>query len=51
MKSQSERKMTKEKCLNCGREMKQVKDPVTGTFTGHLWRCKCMIKNTYLSIG
>ena len=40
------------KCKICGKKMKQVKDPLTKKFTGHLWKCsKCMPKGTVISLG
>jgi len=39
------------RCLNCGRKMKIVKDPITGKDSIYLWKCKCMPKDVYLSIG
>ena len=39
------------KCLNCGKLMKPVKDPIQKTYTGFLWRCNCMPKGVILSVG
>ncbi len=39
------------KCLTCGKEMYQVRDNKTNTYTGHLWRCDCMPKNMIISVG
>lgn len=38
-------------CLNCGRELIEVKDPIAHKKTGHLFKCKCMPKNIRISIG
>lgn len=38
-------------CPNCHKPMRQVKDPIAKKYTGYLWRCKCMSKDTILSIG
>jgi len=37
-------------CPKCGKKMKQVKDKMTGTITGHLWACECSPKKQ-ISIG
>ena len=39
------------KCLNCGKLMVPVKDPILKTYTGYLWHCDCMTKGTVISIG
>lgn len=39
------------KCLVCGKLMYIVKDSMTKTYTGYLWRCECMPKNIILSVG
>ena len=39
-------------CLNCGKPMRQVKDRISGKYTGYIWRCsKCMPKNMVVSVG
>ena len=38
------------KCLNCGKPLKEIKDPITKQKTGHLFTCKCM-PNIGISIG
>ena len=45
------RELKRVKCLNCGRKMIEVKDPIAKKYTGHLWRCKCMPKGMIISIG
>jgi len=47
----NDKKPIKKKCLKCGRYMKQLKDPITKTYTGHLWRCSCMSPDYKVSIG
>ncbi|MCR4307819.1 MAG: hypothetical protein NUV80_04600 [Candidatus Berkelbacteria bacterium] len=44
-------KVAPQKCLNCGKEMVPVKDKMTGTITGYLWRCECMPVGVEVSIG
>ena len=39
------------KCLNCGKELTPVKDPMTGKYTGYLWRAKCCKSGAIISIG
>ena len=39
------------KCFNCGKEMTQVKDSITKTFTGYNWKCKCMPKDMILTMA
>ena len=42
----------KVKCLNCGRELESIKDPIAKKKTGYLWQCsKCMSKNLIISSG
>jgi len=43
--------LEREKCLNCGRNMVQVKDTIQSQYTGHLWRCECMPKGAVISKG
>lgn len=38
-------------CLNCGRHMKRVKDPITRKSSIYLWKCKCMPAGCYMSAG
>lgn len=38
------------KCKNCGKLMKQKRDPIARRFTGYLWYCKCS-PELILSIG
>jgi hypothetical protein len=51
MKKTTEGKGIKINCPNCGKPMKQVWDKIAKKYTGHLWRCSCMSKDTILSIG
>ena len=44
-------KIKPKKCPKCGNLMKPVKDPISHTYTGYLWHCKCMPKDAVLSIG
>jgi hypothetical protein len=37
-------------CLVCGKEMFEVLDSKTKTFTGYNWRCECMPKGIVLSV-
>jgi hypothetical protein len=39
------------KCLNCGRPLIEVEDPIIKRKTGHCFKCKCFSKNTIISIG
>lgn len=39
------------KCPECGEEMEEVVDPISKEKNGYLWHCKCMGKDTNLSIG
>ena len=41
----------RKKCINCGKYLKPVKDPVKKTYTGYLWHCSCMPKGVVVSIG
>jgi predicted RNA-binding Zn-ribbon protein involved in translation (DUF1610 family) len=50
-KMTTEGKGIKINCPNCGKPMTQVWDKIAKKYTGHLWRCSCMSKDTILSIG
>ena len=41
----------KKRCISCGRWLEPVKDEVTGTYTGYVWKCKCLPKNIRIAIG
>ena len=39
-------------CINCGKNMKPVKDRIKKTYTGYLFHCSnCMPKGAIISIG
>ena len=39
------------KCLNCGRELVEVKDSIAKKKTGHMYKCRCTPKNVSISVG
>ncbi len=43
-------KIERPKCLNCGKPMRQKRDPIARRYTGYLWKCKCS-KAVIMSIG
>lgn len=44
--TQHKEEKSKPRCLICRKEMHEVHDKVTKKYTGHLWRCECMLKGT-----
>jgi len=38
-------------CLNCGANLTPVKDSMTDTFTGYLWKCVFCSPDKVISIG
>lgn len=43
--------MAIQKCLNCGKILKPVKDPKTKKITGHIFKCKCLGRNKLIYKG
>lgn len=38
-------------CINCGKELTEVFDEITKSYTGHIWHCECMSDNVDIFIG